>query len=192
MLTKPASNRAAHEFAKVLARVGLPNSATQIVALSLVNLAGYLAVILLGHIIFNFTFNLADSLLVIGAVLVLSFVTAYVAGRLHSKGISPSHATELDSQSESAPEEEGAAPLSTNPETRTHQVLQLVRKAERLDSVEKDLILQMSRSTRIDRSTKRLLTEMCVCTNQLIGQLAEMDRQAITADASRETSKQPQ
>jgi hypothetical protein len=64
----------------------------------------------------------------------------------------------------------------------TRQVLRLSHNAERLDSVERDLIRQLSHNWTVDKNTHRLLTEMRVCTNRLRGQLSylkEVDLMAV-------------
>ena len=57
-----------------------------------------------------------------------------------------------------------------------HQVLHLTRSAERLDNVECDLIRKISDSFPVDPTTRKLLTEMRICTNRLRGQLFELER----------------
>jgi hypothetical protein len=56
------------------------------------------------------------------------------------------------------------------------QILHLIRSAERLDHVERDLIRQISSRHGVDRTTQRLLTEMRICTNRLRGQISDLER----------------
>ena len=68
--------------------------------------------------------------------------------------------------------------LESEPEVRPsyRQVLRLTRNAERLDHVEQDLIRTIALSEQVNPRTRRLLTEMRVCTCRLLGELSDIDR----------------
>jgi hypothetical protein len=61
-------------------------------------------------------------------------------------------------------------------EAASLQLEQLSRSAERLDTVEQDLIRKLSETFPIDATTRQLLTEMRICTNRLRGQLSDIVR----------------
>ena len=74
----------------------------------------------------------------------------------------------------------------------TSRLLRLNRYAERLRNVEQDLIRSISENYEIDLPTRRLLTEMQVCTNRLLGQLSAIDRSEPAAISSEERrSREP-
>ena len=56
------------------------------------------------------------------------------------------------------------------------QILSLFRSAERLDTVEKDLIRKLLENHLIDNSSRKLLSEVQICTCRIIKQLAEFSR----------------
>lgn len=66
----------------------------------------------------------------------------------------------------------------------TRQILRLTRNAERLDTVEQDLIRAMANGEPLSDYTRNLLTEMRICTCKLLGELSDIDR-------SRDESKPP-
>jgi len=48
--------------------------------------------------------------------------------------------------------------------------------AERLDTVEQDLIRTLAQGNHVDPGTKRLLAEMRVCTDPLLGEFSDIGR----------------
>lgn len=156
------------KFARVLIQGGARAEARQVARLSLANLVGYLIMLSLAQVIFHFDFNLPDLLYLLAISLTAGTTTAVLIFRAAEKYL------KLTSASPSL----ATSKQDTTPSGSSGRVLRLVRKAERLDEVEKDLILRMSHSDRIDVNTKRLLAEMSVCTNQLIGQLSELNRES--------------
>lgn len=92
---------------------------------------------------------------------------------LHARNRFTAH---QDSTTAASPVSELAEP-EQKPEHRpeddiTRQMLHLTHSAERLDSVERDLIRQLSHNFTVDMPTHKLLTEMRVCSNRLRGQLS--------------------
>jgi hypothetical protein len=72
--------------------------------------------------------------------------------------------------------EETPAQAISPAETAWLPLEQLSRSADRLDTVERDLIRKISESFPIDSTTQQLLTEMRICTNRLRGQLSDIER----------------
>jgi hypothetical protein len=58
----------------------------------------------------------------------------------------------------------------------SRQILKLFRSAERLNMVEKDLIRKLLENHLIDNSSRKLLSEVQICTCRIIKQLAEFNR----------------
>ncbi|MBN1213182.1 MAG: hypothetical protein JXA92_11460 [candidate division Zixibacteria bacterium] len=58
----------------------------------------------------------------------------------------------------------------------SRQILKLIRSAERLDTVEKDLIRRLLENHLIDTSARKLLSEVQICTCRIIKQLSEFSR----------------
>ncbi len=57
----------------------------------------------------------------------------------------------------------------------SHRILILNRSAERLNDVEADLIRKISDDFEVDQTTYHLLTEMQICTNRLMKQIADIN-----------------
>jgi hypothetical protein len=77
-------------------------------------------------------------------------------------------------------------PPESNPvdRERPRQIIRLVRSAERLDEIERDLIRQISHDFEINRSMQGLLTELRMATNRLRGQLSDMERNCGMTEAA--------
>jgi hypothetical protein len=58
----------------------------------------------------------------------------------------------------------------------THRLLRLTSNAERLTGVEHDLARKIVDGSRVDSATRRLMAEMQICTNRMLGQLSELSR----------------
>jgi len=69
------------------------------------------------------------------------------------------------------------------------RILRLTRNAERLDTVEQDLIRAMANGEPLSEYTRKLLTEMRIRTCKLLGDLSDIDRSR--AEAGREVDKRP-
>jgi hypothetical protein len=69
----------------------------------------------------------------------------------------------------------------------SRQILKLFRSAERLNMVERDLIRKLLENHLIDNSSRKLLSEVQICTCRIIKQLAEFNRK--NRDEKTEPSK---
>jgi uncharacterized membrane protein len=58
----------------------------------------------------------------------------------------------------------------------SRQILKLFRSAERLNTIEKDLIRRLLENHLVDNSARKLLSEVQICTCRIIKQLAEFNR----------------
>lgn len=65
---------------------------------------------------------------------------------------------------------------TTNHPPGSRQILRLTRNAERLDSVEQDLIRAICDGKPYNDYTRNLLAEMRICTRKLLGELSDIDR----------------
>jgi hypothetical protein len=61
---------------------------------------------------------------------------------------------------------------------RTERLNKMTRSVKRLDEVEHDLISKITRSEKTDQPTVRLIAEMRICTNRILAQLGDMEREA--------------
>lgn len=67
-------------------------------------------------------------------------------------------------------------PAGATAEPDARRILRLAHAAERLDTVELDLIRTLAQGNHVDPGTKRLLAEMRVCTGRLLGELSDIGR----------------
>ncbi len=117
-----------------------------------------------------------DFLLPLAAVataitIALGGLIMFIDTRLHSK----SRATEKTPVVEEKPGVNDRIRQLLDENDHSHRILKLNRSAERLNDVEADLIRKISDDFEVDQTTYHLLTEMQICTNRLMKQIADIN-----------------
>ena len=111
------------------------------------------------------------------AALVAGIALAIVSHRLQGKPVSLTNTVERsESGTPIKPHRHERRPaFSSAARYEGKHLLKLNRDTERLVSVEQDLIRRISENYDIDRRTYRLMTEIQICTNRILGQLQDME-----------------
>jgi|GEM_PF-3927334 len=112
-----------------------------------------------------------SAVLILAASLVVTLIVGSLLLMLWPEGKGNGEIPPPMSKSEITPSAEKTV---ARPDAR--QILRLTRNAERLDTVEQDLIRIMAHGGHFSDHTHRLLTEMRVCTCKLLGELSDLDR----------------